>query len=195
MPPLIACDALGKTYVSEEGVGTVALQGATFSVEHGEFVALMGPSGSGKSTLMHLLGLLDRPTSGKYFLAGEDTSAFSPDRLAEIRNKSLGFVFQSFNLLPRTSVFENVELPLLYDAGEKKSESQKKVMDALEKRGIEIVEQEVASVWEQNKAPEVDPNAVPSAKGAKALSMDIGRSMTNPSKTALELIDTAGGKA
>ena len=115
MPPLIACDALGKSYVSEEGVGTVALQGATFSVEHGEFVALMGPSGSGKSTLMHLLGLLDRPTSGKYFLAGEDTSAFSPDRLAEIRNKSLGFVFQSFNLLPRTSVFENVELPLLYD--------------------------------------------------------------------------------
>ena len=115
MSPLIVCDRLEKTYVSEEGVRTVALQGATFSVFPGEFVALMGPSGSGKSTLMHLLGLLDRPTSGHYVLSGEDTSMFSSDRLAEIRNKNLGFVFQSFNLLPRTSVFENVELPLLYD--------------------------------------------------------------------------------
>lgn len=113
--PLIACRDFGKTYVSDEGVETVALRGATFSVERGEFIALMGPSGSGKSTLMHLLGLLDRATSGTYFLNGEDVSAFSPDRLAEIRNKNLGFVFQSFNLLPRTSVFENVELPLLYD--------------------------------------------------------------------------------
>lgn len=115
MLPLIFCDALGKTYVSEEKVSTVALRGATFSIDRGEFVALMGPSGSGKSTLMHLLGLLDRPTSGTYFLNGKDTSALPPDRLAEIRNKNLGFVFQSFNLLPRTSVFENVELPLLYD--------------------------------------------------------------------------------
>lgn len=115
MDPLIRSDRLGKTYISEEGVETVALRGATFVVESGEFVALMGPSGSGKSTLMHLLGLLDRPTSGSYLLYGEDTGTFSPDRLAEIRNKNLGFVFQSFNLLPRTSVFENVELPLLYD--------------------------------------------------------------------------------
>lgn len=113
--PLIACRDFGKTYVSDEGVETVALRGATFSVERGEFIALMGPSGSGKSTLMHLLGLLDRSTSGTYFLNGEDVNLFSSDRLAEMRNKNLGFVFQSFNLLPRTSVFENVELPLLYD--------------------------------------------------------------------------------
>ncbi len=113
--PLIAVDRISKTYVSEEGVETPALRGASFSIEPGEFVALMGPSGSGKSTLMHLLGLLDRPTSGSYFLFGEDSNSFSSDRLAEVRNKSLGFVFQSFNLLPRTTVFENVELPLLYD--------------------------------------------------------------------------------
>lgn len=115
MSALIACKELGKTYQSDEKVRTVALRGATFSIDRGEFVALMGPSGSGKSTLMHLLGLLDRPTIGTYFLGGEDTSLFSSDRLAETRNKRLGFVFQSFNLLPRTSVFENVELPLLYD--------------------------------------------------------------------------------
>ncbi|QQS20678.1 MAG: ABC transporter ATP-binding protein [Candidatus Moraniibacteriota bacterium] len=120
MTPLIVCRALGKTYLSDQAVETVALRGATFSIDRGEFVALMGPSGSGKSTLMHLLGLLDRPTAGSYFLGGEDTNAFSSDRLAEIRNKNLGFVFQSFNLLPRTSVFENVELPLLYDMYESK---------------------------------------------------------------------------
>lgn len=115
MTPLLVCERIEKIYESEEGVKTFALRGASFSIDRGEFVSLMGPSGSGKSTLMHLMGLLDRPTSGAYFFAGENTQAFSSDKLAEIRNKNLGFIFQSFNLLPRTSVFENVELPLLYD--------------------------------------------------------------------------------
>lgn len=92
-----------------------ALADATFAVDSGEFVALMGPSGSGKSTLMHMLGLLDRPTSGQYFFDGHDTATMESDELAELRNQRLGFIFQSFNLLPRTTVFENVELPLLYD--------------------------------------------------------------------------------
>lgn len=112
---IIIAEQISKTYVSGEGVETPALREASFSIGQGEFVALMGPSGSGKSTLMHLLGLLDRPTSGRYFLFGEESSGFSSDRLAEMRNRNLGFIFQSFNLLPRTTVFENVELPLLYD--------------------------------------------------------------------------------
>jgi putative ABC transport system ATP-binding protein len=112
--PLIQVQDLCKTYGDEEAK-TTALCGANFTIEKGEFVSIMGPSGSGKSTLMQLLGLLDRPTDGKYFLEGKDTENFNDDILAVLRNKKLGFVFQSFNLLPRTSVFENVELPLLYD--------------------------------------------------------------------------------
>jgi putative ABC transport system ATP-binding protein len=115
MAPIIRCSHLSKVYANE-GVETVALRDASFSVMPGEFVALMGPSGSGKSTLMHILGLLDRPTSGEYFFLGQDVSRLSSDESAELRNQRIGFIFQSFNLLPRTSVFENVELPLLYDA-------------------------------------------------------------------------------
>lgn len=111
---LIETENLCKTYINGE-VKTRAVCEASFGVEKGEFVAIMGPSGSGKSTLMQILGLLDRSTGGEYLLEGEDTSKFSDDKLAEIRNKKIGFVFQTFNLLPRTSVYENVELPLLYD--------------------------------------------------------------------------------
>lgn len=111
---LISVYNLGKIY-DNEGVKTNALHDVTFTIEKGEFISIMGPSGSGKSTLMHVLGLLDRATGGEYLLDGKDVSKFSDDELARLRNKKIGFVFQAFNLLPKTSVFENVELPLLYD--------------------------------------------------------------------------------
>lgn len=111
---LIAVHNLEKVY-SSEGVDTRALFGATFTIEPGEFLAIMGPSGSGKSTLMQVLGLLDRATGGSYELSGKDVTVFTDDELARLRNKEIGFIFQAFNLLPKTSVAENVELPLLYD--------------------------------------------------------------------------------
>jgi putative ABC transport system ATP-binding protein len=128
--PLIEVKNLCKTY-DNEGVKTSAVCGDSFDIQKGEFVAIMGPSGSGKSTLMQLLGFLDRPSEGEYFFEGKNAQSFSDDELAKIRNQKVGFVFQSFNLLPRTTVFENVELPLLYDKGETKDEIKKKVTEAL----------------------------------------------------------------
>ena len=102
-----------KTYKSADG-GFQALSGVSFTIKDGEFVAIMGPSGSGKSTLMHILGCLDTPTSGSYFLDHHDVSTLKDDELAEIRKNKVGFVFQAFNLLPRTTVLRNVMLPLVY---------------------------------------------------------------------------------
>jgi putative ABC transport system ATP-binding protein len=113
MTPVIAIRNLVKSYTV--GGGTVhALAGVSFDVQPGEFLAVTGPSGSGKSTLMHILGCLDRPTSGENILAGHDVSTMSKDALAAVRQQQIGFVFQGFNLLSRTSAIDNVELPLLY---------------------------------------------------------------------------------
>ncbi|HVZ12685.1 MAG TPA: ABC transporter ATP-binding protein [Patescibacteria group bacterium] len=110
---LIHVSKLTKSY-NTGTTETVALSGVSFDIEKGEFVAIMGPSGSGKSTLMHMLGALDTPTSGSYILDSEDVSSLSQDQLADIRNKKIGFVFQAFNLLPRTTTLKNVMLPMVY---------------------------------------------------------------------------------
>lgn len=131
---LISVHNLEKVY-DNEGVETRALTGATFTIEKGEFLSIMGPSGSGKSTLMQVLGLLDRSTSGTYLLDGKDVTRFSDDELARLRNKKIGFVFQAFNLLPKTTVAENVELPLLYD-GHPEEPNAKRVEAALAAVGM-----------------------------------------------------------
>jgi len=112
-----------------------ALRGVSFYIDKGEFVAIMGPSGSGKSTLMHIIGCLDQPTEGNFIIGGKDVSKLNDDRLAEIRNKRIGFVFQQFNLLSRTSVLHNVEIPLIY-AGLKSKQRRKLAMQALESVGL-----------------------------------------------------------
>jgi putative ABC transport system ATP-binding protein len=117
-------------------VSLEALKGVSFTINDGEFVAIMGPSGSGKSTLMHILGALDSPTKGTYYLDGKDVSKLSDDQLAEIRRDKIGFVFQSFNLLPRTTVLRNVVLPLVY-AGLDEKEREKRAREALFAAGLD----------------------------------------------------------
>lgn len=111
---MIECKNITKTYQLGDNQ-TQALKGVSFKINDGEFVAIIGPSGSGKSTLMHILGALDKPSSGQYFLDGKDVSQFSDDELADIRKNKIGFVFQSFNLLPRATVLRNVMMPLIYN--------------------------------------------------------------------------------
>ncbi len=134
MNSIIRLEAISKVY--GEGETTVhALRQASLTIAEGQFVAVMGPSGSGKSTLMNVIGCLDTPTSGQYLLAGEDVSTLDAGQLAEIRNKLLGFVFQSFNLLARTSAVENVELPMVY-AGVPAKERRERAIEALNRVGL-----------------------------------------------------------
>jgi putative ABC transport system ATP-binding protein len=132
--PLVRLEEVVKTYQMGD-VEVHALRGVSLVIEHGEFTAVMGASGSGKSTLMNLLGCLDRPTSGRYLLEGREVSSLSTDELAEIRNRTIGFVFQNFNLLSRTSAIENVELPLLY-AGVTTAERHARAAESLERVGL-----------------------------------------------------------
>ncbi|MFN2288786.1 MAG: ABC transporter ATP-binding protein [Chromatocurvus sp.] len=134
--PVICISNLTKTYVMGENQ-VEALRGVSLEIEKGEFVAITGASGSGKSTLMHILGCLDTPTEGSYLLNGEDVSHMSRDALAEIRNKEIGFVFQGFNLLPRTSAMENVEVPLLYSRPSlSNAERHERALEALDSMGL-----------------------------------------------------------
>jgi len=131
---LIGLDHVHKTYKMGD-VEIHALRGVSLHIDRGEFVAIMGASGSGKSTTMNILGCLDKPTRGHYFLDGQDVSKLSKDELADIRNSKIGFVFQSFNLLARTSALENVELPMLY-LGTKPAERVRRAKEALELVGL-----------------------------------------------------------
>jgi putative ABC transport system ATP-binding protein len=133
--PLIEISDVVKSYQLEE-VRVDALRGVTLDIERGEFVALVGASGSGKSTLMNTLGCLDRPTSGSYRLDNRDIVTMNRDQRARIRNEQIGFVFQSFNLLNRTSALENVELPLLYSRGLSRSQRRRRAIEILTRLGL-----------------------------------------------------------
>jgi len=135
MSPIIKTAGLTKHYQLSEDNIVKALNGIDLEIQEKEMLAILGPSGCGKSTLMHIIGLLDEPTSGKIYLDGDDVSKLTPDERAELRNKYIGFVFQSFNLLPKTSAIDNVELPLIY-SGTPSSQRKQKATEALEKVGL-----------------------------------------------------------
>lgn len=132
--PLIETKDLRKIYPVGD-TATIALAGVSFNVKKGEFVAIMGPSGSGKSTMLHILGFLDRHSEGEYLFDAKTFDDYSEEEVAHVRNKKMGFVFQSFNLLPRTTVLDNVKLPLLY-SGTEESKWDKLALEAIEKVGL-----------------------------------------------------------
>jgi len=136
MASLIKIEEVTKTFYADENLETRIIKGVSFEIEEGEFVAIMGSSGSGKSTLMYILGLLDKATSGKYYFEGLDTGELDDDKLAEFRSEKIGFVFQSYNLLERTSVMENVLLPATYLATVDMEASRKRAKELLEKVGL-----------------------------------------------------------
>jgi putative ABC transport system ATP-binding protein len=133
--PVIELDAVERVYQLTEDLRVAALAGVSLRIQRGELVAIMGPSGSGKSTLMHILGCLDAPTAGRYLLDGVDVRDIAEDDLADLRNRKIGFVFQSFNLVPRTSALANVELPLAY-AGLGRRERRRRATEALAAVGM-----------------------------------------------------------
>ena len=135
MTSLISLSKVTKTYKLGDDVEVSALRGIDLEIQKGEFVAIIGPSGSGKSTLMHIIGILDQPTSGVVKLEGDDVESLPEEKLAELRNKHIGFVFQAFNLLPKTSAVENVELPLIY-SNITAFERRKRAQEALETVGL-----------------------------------------------------------
>src|ERR1700722_8189002 len=135
MGAVASVDNLVKNYQMEEVV-VPALRGVSLAFEEGDFIALMGPSGSGKSTLLNLLGCLDRSTSGQYFLGGEDVSGMDDDQLSEVRSKYIGFIFQSYNLLPQYTVVENIEIPLLYQGCRPNDETRERCIRLAEMVGL-----------------------------------------------------------
>jgi putative ABC transport system ATP-binding protein len=140
-----------------------ALKGVFFKVEKGEFISIMGPSGSGKSTLMNIIGCLDTPTGGSYYLEGRDVSGLTFDQLSEVRNRKVGFVFQSFNLLPYATAYENIELPMLYN-GKKASERRDRVKEVLDMVGL--------YEWRKHRPTELSGGQQQRVAIARALAMD-----------------------
>jgi len=132
---LIKIQDITKDYI-DDGLKTPALRGVSFEIKQGEFAAIMGSSGSGKSTLMHIIGFLDQSTSGQYFFDGQDASHFDDEKLAEIRNRKVGFVFQTYNLLPRISVLDNVLLPTIYTPDLDRKKIEQKAKELLDKVGL-----------------------------------------------------------
>jgi putative ABC transport system ATP-binding protein len=185
MVPLIELKNLTKVYNNAQDNEFKALKSVELTINHGEFIAIMGPSGSGKTTLMNILGALDTPTSGKYLLRGIDISKYSPDQLAAFRNQEVGFVFQQFNLLPRTSVWDNVLLPTLY--GDYNGDKFARAEEVLKKVGL----------WDKrnNKPSQLSGGQVQRVAIARALIMNPSILIADEptgnldSKTAEEIMD------